>query len=59
MIFGHKWGDLPMIVTSDEVTSENNWQTTSRVTKKIVIHGNEYIISFLYTLFYILNTQFR
>ena len=31
--FGHEWGDLPMIFTSDEVTSENHWQITSRVTK--------------------------
>ena len=46
-IFGHEWGDLPMIFMSDEVTSENHWQITSRVTKKIVIHGNECIILFL------------
>ena len=45
--FGHEWGDLPMIFTSDEVTSENHWQITSWVTKKIVIHGNECIILFL------------
>ena len=45
--FGHEWGDLPMIFTSDEVTSENHWQMTSRVTKKIVIHGNKCIILFL------------
>ena len=44
--FGHEWGDLPMIFTSDEVTSENQWQITSRVTK-IAIHGNECIILFL------------
>ena len=36
-----------MIFTSDEVTSENHWQITSRVTKKIVIHGNECILLFL------------
>ena len=29
----NEWGDLPMIFTSDEVTSENQWQITSRVTK--------------------------
>ena len=28
------WGDLPMIFTSDEVTSENHWQIASRVTQK-------------------------
>ena len=36
-----------MIFTSDEVTSENYWQITTRVKKKIVIHGNKYIILFL------------
>ena len=40
---GHEWGDLPMIFTSDEVTSENYRQIASRVTPKIVIHGNECI----------------
>ena len=44
-----------MIFTSDEVTSENHWQITPRVTKKIVIRSNEYII-FSYTLFYVFNT---
>ena len=29
--FGHEWGDLPMIFTSDEVKSENHWQITSRI----------------------------
>ena len=42
--FGYEWGDLPMIFTSDDITSENHWQITSLVTKKIVIHGNECII---------------
>ena len=32
-IFGHEWGDLPMIFTSDEVTTENHSQIASRVTK--------------------------
>ena len=45
-IICHELGDLPMIFTSDEVTSENHWQITSRVTK-IVIDGNECIILFL------------
>ena len=36
-----------MIFTSDEVTSENHCRIASRVTKKIVIHGNECIILFL------------
>ena len=45
MIYGHEWGDLPMIFMSDEVTSENHWQIASGVIKK-----NNYsrcIISFL------------
>ena len=41
------WGGLPIIVTSDEVMSENHWQIASWVTKKIFIHGNECIILFL------------
>ena len=43
-IFGHDWGDLPMIFTIIEVTSKNHWQITSQVTKKIIIHGNKCII---------------
>ena len=44
-IFGHEWGDLPMMFTSKErvkITdkSPHSWP-------KIVIHGKEYIISFL------------
>ena len=31
---GHEWGDLPIIFTSDVVTSENHWQFASRVTQK-------------------------
>ena len=38
MIFGHEWGDLPIIFTSDGVTSEiigkSNYEWT-----KIVIRG--------------------
>ena len=40
MILGHSWGDLPMIFTSDEVTSENHWQITSRVTKNCYSHSS-------------------
>ena len=46
IVFGHTWSDLPMIFTSDEVTSENHWPIASQVTK-IVIHGNERITVFL------------
>ena len=57
MIFGHEWGDLPMIYRSDEVTIENHWQITSRVTKKSL-----FTVTLLYVLnrlFYVLNTQFH
>ena len=33
-LLGHKWGDLPVIFTRDEVTGENHWQIASRVTQK-------------------------
>ena len=33
-IFGHSWGDLPLIFTRDFVTRENHWQITPIVTKK-------------------------
>ena len=39
-----------MIFTSDEVSSENNWQITSRVTQNIVIHGNECFVYFLHAI---------
>ena len=49
---GHEWADLPIIFTSDEVAN--------RITSdpKIVIHGNECIISFLtrYLMFWTLNS---
>ena len=46
-VCGHKWGDSPIIFTSDTVTSENYWRITSRVTTNIVINGSPYIILFL------------
>ena len=49
-IFGHSWGDLPMIFTHDFVTRENHWQITSLVTKKIVIHGNSCIILYIFII---------
>ena len=50
MIFGHKWGDLPMIFTSDEVTSENHWQITSPVTKKSLITVTNVLFYFLHAI---------
>ena len=41
---------------SDAVRSENRWLMATRVTKGIVIHGNEFIISFL-TCVHFLNTM--
>ena len=52
-IFGHEWGDLPMIFTSDKVTREwqsHSWKSLANhltSDQKIVIHGNEGIILFL------------
>ena len=34
IFWGHEWGDLPTILTSDEFTSENYRQIASRVTQK-------------------------
>ena len=48
--WGLKGRDLPMILTSDEVTSENKWQILIR-------HRMYYFIS--YVLFYVPNTHFR
>ena len=42
-----EWGDLPMIFTSDEVTSKKSLANHLTSDKKIVIHGKEYIILFL------------
>ena len=49
--FGHEWGDLPQIFTSDEVTNENHWQIISRMTKKIVIPDTELLFYFLHASF--------
>ena len=56
MIFGHKWGDLPMIFTSDEVTSENHWQITSRVTEKSLFTVTNVLFYFLLSIFYLEHT---
>ena len=46
--FGHEWGDLPMIFTSDEVTAENHWQMTSRENKKSLFMVTNVLSYFLY-----------
>ena len=51
--FGHEWGDLPMIFTSDEVTSENHWQITSRVTKKSLFTVTNVLFYFLHAILYL------
>ena len=45
--FGHEWGDLAIIFTSDEVTSEKSLANHLTSDQNIVIHGNECIILFL------------
>ena len=47
-----------MIFTSDEVTSENDWQITSRVTKKSLFTVTNVLFYFLHAIC-ILNTSFR
>ena len=47
---GHEWGDLPMIFTSDEVTSENHWQIASRVTQKSLFTVTNVLFYFLHAI---------
>ena len=39
-----------MIFTSDEVTSENHWQITSRVTKKLLFMVSNVLFYFLHAI---------
>ena len=55
-IFGHEWGDLPMIFTGDEVTSENHWQITSRVTKKSLFTATNVFFCYLHAILCIEHT---
>ena len=48
--WGHEWGDLPIIFTSDEVTSENHWQIASRVTQKSLLMVTNALFYFLHTI---------
>ena len=54
--FGHEWGDLPMIFTSDEVASKNHWQITSRVTKKSLFTVTNVLFYFLHAILYLEHT---
>ena len=56
-ILGKEWGDLAIIFTSDEVTSENHWQIAWRVTQKSLFMVTN--VSLYFLLFYVLNTQFH
>ena len=47
---GHEWGDLPMIFTSDEVTSESHWQIASRVTPKSLFTVTNVLFYFLHAI---------
>ena len=49
-IFGHEWGDLPIIFTSDEVTSENQWQIASQVTPKLLFTVKNVLFHFLHAI---------
>ena len=47
---GHEGGDLPMIFTSDEVTSENHRQIASRVTQKSLFTVTNVLFYFLHAI---------
>ena len=47
---GHEWGDLPIIFTSDKVTSENCWQIASRVTQKSLFMVTNVLFYFLHAI---------
>ena len=47
---GHEWCDLPMIFTSDEVTSENHWQIASRLTQKSLFTVTNVLFNFLHAI---------
>ena len=54
--FGHKWGDSPIIFTTDAVTSENYWRITPRVTKISLCTAIRMLFYFLH-VFVALNTE--
>ena len=47
---GHEWGDLPIIFTSDEVTSENHSQIASRVTQHSLFTVTNVLFHFLHAI---------
>ena len=51
-IWGHEWGDLPMIFTSDEVTSEYHRQIASRVTQKSLFMVTNVLLYFLHAIWW-------
>ena len=48
--WGHMWGDLPMIFTSDEVTREKSLANRITSDPKIIIHGNNVSFYFLHAI---------
>ena len=49
-ILGREWGDLPIIFTSNEATSENHWQITPWVTQKLLFTVTNVLFYFLHTI---------
>ena len=47
---GHELGDLPIIFTSDKVTSENHWQIASQVTPKSLFMVTNVLFYFLHAI---------
>ena len=45
-----------MIFTSDEVMSENHWQITSRVSKKLLFTVTNVLFYFLHVILYLEHT---
>ena len=56
--FRHDWGDLPLIFTSDKVTSENHWENYIASDQKSLFTVTNYHFN-SYAIFYVLNTQYR
>ena len=49
-LLGHEWGDLPLVFTRDEVTSENHRQIASQVTQKSLFSETNVLFYFLHAI---------
>ena len=46
--FGHEWGDLPIVFTSDEITTEIHWK--KHEWPKIVTYGTNVLFYFVHAI---------